>query len=966
MTSNKLKNVSNTKINLRSFRYKKLFSTNYSDEVVNEDELLHNWSNFNQGRPPLDQDTKINNKSEINKNDTSLNKYNLKEMKANLRRKTTNFKTAPGKKQQKNDSSEVIKQQPEKGLDDVNGDKSEKTEVNLTMVIEDPELDVDNDEMDNEEIEEKTSENGKNQYSHCQRKRSSVKKKSNDDIFYDFVRNVQKPKKKKGDHNKNYFKTAVNTPLNTPSKHMINQLGKDHDISNHINSIHFFNKRNIKTNCMDIQAPNYKVKVDDSLVQNIFERFMRNEKIQYTDSQFNKNTGPNSKDGTYIEPTKEIYNTFYKVYEVFKESQKTIKETNKDIETYNQKMVKPFYETDEFKKALKDEQKNPTQNKELFKAKNNVVTVDDNLKTVSDFCTNLVDVEENNGTKKQQEGTYENAMWVEGKVPNSKIAKTEKDKENSEYELEQVENVMDLDESVKTDKKMDLVVKSTKDNLSLNQIQENMHDINGNCKEKETYINCDQIYFNFDFLTEKLGNFDVLLVDPPWRIRGGQKNDSQFMFSNSKFCLEYNTMSNQEIKNLQLEKLSKKGFIFLWILANQINVASEILNKWGYELIDMIVWVKLRDGKVYLSHGYYFMHSYEICLIGYKCPMGETVEYISKVSNNLLFANIRKKSQKPDELYDVIDMIMPGSKKCEVFARNNNLRPGWFSLGNQLGPQFDKWKNNISCDICEQVITIGTKRYKSKSTANTDICDNCWINKNDGKFDEADYFVLNNDIDEDVLHQYHRCNLCFIEPIWGTRFTCKTCEDFDLCETCFDKNLEMRMETTLPKQGSDNKIQEENTDKKPSQKGELEKLHPSSHEWEAIEIAKLAGGLPAHLDSKCNGCFQKPIIGVVFKCSECNNFCLCQNCYFIKGSRAFKESRGHKADHNYEIFIEAHSQKTSYTCFSCDLIFCNNVYKCENCFNFHFCEKCYINRENFKTNMATTHKQYHKFLKVAN
>jgi len=59
--------------------------------------------------------------------------------------------------------------------------------------------------------------------------------------------------------------------------------------------------------------------------------------------------------------------------------------------------------------------------------------------------------------------------------------------------------------------------------------------------------------------------------------------------------------------------------------------------------------------------------------------MGETVEYISKVSNNLLFANIRKKSQKPDELYDIIDMIMPGSKKCEIFARNNNLRPGWFS-----------------------------------------------------------------------------------------------------------------------------------------------------------------------------------------------------------------------------------------------------------------------------------------------
>ena len=38
------------------------------------------------------------------------------------------------------------------------------------------------------------------------------------------------------------------------------------------------------------------------------------------------------------------------------------------------------------------------------------------------------------------------------------------------------------------------------------------------------------------------------------------------MFSNSKFALDYNTMSNQEIMNLKVEKLSDGGFIFMWIL----------------------------------------------------------------------------------------------------------------------------------------------------------------------------------------------------------------------------------------------------------------------------------------------------------------------------------------------------------------------------------------------------------------
>jgi N6-adenosine-specific RNA methylase IME4 len=47
-----------------------------------------------------------------------------------------------------------------------------------------------------------------------------------------------------------------------------------------------------------------------------------------------------------------------------------------------------------------------------------------------------------------------------------------------------------------------------------------------------------------------------------------------------------------------------------------------MLNKWGYEIVDMIIWAKLKDQNIYLSHGYYFMHSFEICLVGYKSNDG--------------------------------------------------------------------------------------------------------------------------------------------------------------------------------------------------------------------------------------------------------------------------------------------------------------------------------------------------------
>ena len=289
-----------------------------------------------------------------------------------------------------------------------------------------------------------------------------------------------------------------------------------------------------------------------------------------------------------------------------------------------------------------------------------------------------------------------------------------------------------------------------------------------------------------------------------------------------------------------------------------MNAAYEILNRWGYDVVDQIIWVKMKDSKIYLSHGYYFMHSFEMCLVGYKCPPGEYVEYNSKISNNIIFGEVRKKSQKPDELYEIIELLMPGSKKIEIFARNHNLRPGWFSLGNQLGDLYDKWFNIVQCNECHEGIKLGVKRYKAKRQANYDVCEKCLDEK---KLDIDDFFEFKNEVDEDVLHQYHSCNKCHSEPVWGTRFTCKDCENYDLCEGCFDANL-------LPES----------------------RFHDIEHEFKIFEIPVLADGLPAHPDKKyslylvfswfklilrCYGCFQKPIVGTCFSCNECPSLHFC-------------------------------------------------------------------------------------------
>ena len=45
--------------------------------------------------------------------------------------------------------------------------------------------------------------------------------------------------------------------------------------------------------------------------------------------------------------------------------------------------------------------------------------------------------------------------------------------------------------------------------------------------------------------------------------------------------------------------------------------------------------------------------------------------------------------------------------------------------------------------------------------------------------------MMENKVNEDILHYYHKCDKCSIEPIWGTRFTCKECPFYDLCESKF-------------------------------------------------------------------------------------------------------------------------------------------------------------------------------------
>jgi mRNA (2'-O-methyladenosine-N6-)-methyltransferase len=55
------------------------------------------------------------------------------------------------------------------------------------------------------------------------------------------------------------------------------------------------------------------------------------------------------------------------------------------------------------------------------------------------------------------------------------------------------------------------------------------------------------------------------------------------------------------------------------------------------------------------------------------------------VNTDVIVSEVRETSRKPDEVYGIIERLCPGGRKVEIFGRKHNVRPGWLTLGNQLG-----------------------------------------------------------------------------------------------------------------------------------------------------------------------------------------------------------------------------------------------------------------------------------------
>ena len=184
--------------------------------------------------------------------------------------------------------------------------------------------------------------------------------------------------------------------------------------------------------------------------------------------------------------------------------------------------------------------------------------------------------------------------------------------------------------------------------------------------------------------------FDIIMMDPPWQLASSNPTRG--------VALGYSQLSDQKIRDLPVIKLQTDGFLFIWVINAKYRLGLQLMHDWGYKLINTVAWVKQTvNRRIANGHGYYLQHAKESCLVGVKGDINiinnlrqlspqalHGNKYDRGVCSDVIYSERRGQSQKPQEIYEIAERLIPNGNYLEIFGRRNNLRNGWITIGNEL------------------------------------------------------------------------------------------------------------------------------------------------------------------------------------------------------------------------------------------------------------------------------------------
>ena len=160
------------------------------------------------------------------------------------------------------------------------------------------------------------------------------------------------------------------------------------------------------------------------------------------------------------------------------------------------------------------------------------------------------------------------------------------------------------------------------------------------------------------------GLFDVIVMDPPWNY------GTEYNANGRRVANPYPEMTQEQLKAIELPA-ADNCVLFLWTTHKFIWDAKELLNHWGFEYRNIIVWDKQQMGM-----GNLFRMQCEFCLVATKGK-----PFFTDIHNlrDILYEQRREHSRKPESFYELVDNLCVG-RKLDYFSRSK--REGWEVFGN--------------------------------------------------------------------------------------------------------------------------------------------------------------------------------------------------------------------------------------------------------------------------------------------
>ena len=175
-----------------------------------------------------------------------------------------------------------------------------------------------------------------------------------------------------------------------------------------------------------------------------------------------------------------------------------------------------------------------------------------------------------------------------------------------------------------------------------------------------------------DFLALRpAGGYGAILIDPPWNYDMYSKKGH----AKSPHA-HYDCMTIKEMALIPVSAMAARDcLMWMWATWAMLPQAMELMDAWGFTFKTGGAWHKKTvHGKDAFGTGYIFRSASEPFLVGTTGQPKTT-----RSTRNIIEAAVREHSRKPDVTYTMIEDLMPGVRKLEMFARQSVK--GWDSWG---------------------------------------------------------------------------------------------------------------------------------------------------------------------------------------------------------------------------------------------------------------------------------------------